>query len=234
MLFVCAMVLCNISFSQIEIEKYGEFKLAAHDHPMALFSNISAVSPSGGDAGFLVQVDGGAGVTEFYYPNRGEFNDFVEGIEATIPIYEQWSEICAKNSIRHLMKKLPIKIIKPYVVFVVDGSLYSITSAINPMFYVDAEGKCFVVLETVMVARKSWSDWDLRLFGYDVPNKKSNYEIVKSTDSKLVFSSTKDFVDSRCRLVFSSSEEIKNFAKQIRGMLRLSDENAAMSKLLTK
>ena len=85
-----------------------------------------------------------------------------------------------------------------------------------------------------MVARKNWGDWDLRLFGYDVPHKKSNYEIVKNTDSKLVFSSTRDFVDSRCRLVFSSSEEIKNFAKQIRGMLSLSDENAAMSKLLTK
>lgn len=216
-LFVCAMVLCNISFSQIEIEKYGEFKLAAHQRPLCLFSNVST---SGGPR-FFVQVAGGGDVSEFYFPNAESFKNFLYGLEETIPIYEDWSQICEKESLRFIMKNTGVRQAEPRLVFSLRGKMY-ITGGIrlNPMFYVDADGKCYIVVETVMLATEKCDELgDYRLFGYDVSF--SSYESVTNADT-------------RCQLIFSSSQEIKYFTTKLRDMLKLCEENDAMAKLLNR
>ena len=215
LLLVSAIALSNLSFSQIEIEKYGEFKLAAFSQPLALFSNASSASTG---QRFFIQVMSGFDATEFYFPNREMFNDFVFAIEKSLPIYEQWSKIAKDNTVRFFAMNMGIKEIEAYVFFICDGTHYRTHSQkIKPMFFVDNDGNCHVVLETAMLTKKDWVLFDdYRLFGYDAIFNK--HEIVANADA-------------RCRLVFSSAEEISDLLTKLKDMLRLSDDNQMQSKL---
>lgn len=214
-LFVCAMAMCNISFSQIEIEKYGEFKLSAFSQPLGLFSNTSSATTG---QRFFIQVMSGFDATELYFPNRDMFNSFVSAVEKSLPIYEQWCEIAKNNSVHFFAKNMGVKEIEAYLFFICNGSHYRSSSIrMNPMFYVDKNGKCFMVIETPMVAHEKWVPFDdYRLFGYDAIFNRQ--EIVANADA-------------RCRLIFSSSDEISDLLTKLKEMLRLSDDNSMQSKL---
>lgn len=215
LLLVSAIALSNFSFSQIEIEKYGEFKLSAFSQPLSLFSNAS--SATSGQL-FFIQVMSGFDATEFHFPDRERFNNFVSAVEKAIPIYKEWSEIAKNNSVHFFAKNMGIRDIETWIYFICNGNLYRTGGVrVNPMFYVDDDGKCFFILETKMVAREKWDAFgDYRLFGYDVIINK--HELVENADA-------------RCRLVFSSAEEISDLLAKLKDMLRLSDDNQMQSKL---
>lgn len=230
MLFVFTMTLCNISFSQIEIEKYGDYKLSAYKQPLGLFSNVSSAITG---QRFFIQVISGFDATEFYFPNREMFSNFVSAVEKSLPIYEQWCEIAKNNSVHFFATDMGIKEIESYLFFIYNGNQYR-TGAVrmNPMFYVDKNGKCFVVIETPRIAQDKWIPFDdYRLFGYEVAQTESVYEFVQESGDRLVFSSSKKLVDSRCRLIFSSAAEISELLAKLKEMLKLSDDNVMQSKL---
>ena len=214
MILICAIALSNISYSQIEIEKYDEFKLAAFDQSLGLFSNVSST----GGPRFFIQVVSGFDATEFYFPNRDMFNNFVSAVEKSIPIYEKWSEITKNNSVHFIAMNMGIKEIEAYLFFICNGRHYRTHSIkMNPMFYVDKDGKCYMVIETTMIAHEKWIPFDdYSLFGYDAIFDRN--EIVANADA-------------RCRLVFSSAEEISDLLAKLKEMLRLSDDNQMQSKL---
>lgn len=210
-----AIALSNFSFSQIEIEKYGEFKLSAFSQPLGLFSNVSSATT---EQIFFIQVMSGYDASELYFPNRELFSNFVSALEKAIPIYQEWSEIAKKNSVRFYAQNMRIREISAYIFFICNGNHYRTHNLkINPMFFVDNDGQCHVVLETAMLTRKNWIEFDdYRLFGYDAIFNK--HEIVANADA-------------RCRLVFSSAEEISDLLTKLKDMLLLSDDNQMQSKL---
>lgn len=232
MLFIGAMMLCNISFSQVGIEKYDEFKLAAYERPFGLYSQVL----SEGGSRFFVQIESGADVSELCFRDTKEFQGFIKNIDDAGLIYEKWSNVCQKESIRFFMKQISVRPSIADVIIMQEGGLRRIKNVeIYTYFYVDKDGKCYVIVESrTPVAReksigtgnliaKETFYYDLfedyRLFGYD--SSFSDYEAPNNPDS-------------RCRLKFSSIAEIKDLTSKLEAMQMLWEKNATMSKLLNQ